>query len=150
MKKIILIGPVGCGKTTLCQLLNGLAQEYKKTQALEVVGRTIDTPGEYLEHRSFLRGLIVTATEAEHVLFLIDPTSETFNYSTGQAASFPIPVAGVVTKTDVATEKQVRQAHELLELTGADPIFEICSLTGSGMDALIEFLSDKAAQTEKK
>lgn len=144
MKKIILVGPVSCGKTTLCQRLNGLTQEYKKTQALEVVGETIDTPGEYLEHRSFLRGLMVTAAEADQVLFLIDPTAEIFCYSAGLAASFPIPVAGVVTKTDVATEKQVRQAHELLESTGADPIFEICSLTGDGMEALMEFLRDKA------
>ena len=64
MKKILLAGAVACGKTTLCQRLNGLAQSYKKTQSLEVVGTTIDTPGEYLEHRSFLRGLVVTASEA--------------------------------------------------------------------------------------
>ena len=150
MKKIILVGTVACGKTTLCQRLNGLTQEYKKTQALEVVGQTIDTPGEYLEHRSFLRGLMVTATEADQVLFLIDPTAERFCYSAGQAASFPIPVAGVVTKTDVATQKQVQQAHELLELTGADPIFEICSLSGDGMDELMDFLGGKAVQTGEK
>ena len=61
MKKIILIGNVSCGKTTLCQYLNGQELSYKKTQALEVVRTTIDTPGEYLEHRSFLQALIVTS-----------------------------------------------------------------------------------------
>ena len=34
MKKIILVGTVACGKTTLCQRLNGLDISYKKTQAL--------------------------------------------------------------------------------------------------------------------
>ena len=55
MKRIILVGPTASGKTTLCQRLNGLEQVYKKTQAIEVVNCTIDTPGEHLEHRSFLQ-----------------------------------------------------------------------------------------------
>lgn len=140
MKKIILVGTVACGKTTLCQRLNGLEQTYKKTQAVEVINHTIDTPGEYLEHRSFLRGLMVSATDAEQVLFLQDATQDRFMYSPGQATSFPLPVAGVVTKIDIATEKQRRQAAELLELAGADPIFEISSIDGRGMDKLMKFL----------
>ena len=143
MKKIILVGTISCGKTTLCQRINGLAQEYKKTQALEVVGETIDTPGEYLEHRSFLRGLMVTATQADQVLFLIDPTVERFAYSVGQAASFPVPVAGVVTKIDLVSPERVQKCRELLEMTGAAPIFEICSLSGDGMDELMAFLNEK-------
>ena len=142
MKKIILVGHVACGKTTLCQRLNGLKQEYKKTQALEVVNHTIDTPGEYLEHRSFMRSLTVTAVEADLVLFLQDATSERFLFSPGQSVAFPIPVIGVVTKTDIATPEQTKQAVELLELAGADPIFCISSISGDGMDALIEYLKD--------
>jgi len=142
MKKIILVGHVACGKTTLCQRLNGLKQEYKKTQALEVVNHTIDTPGEYLEHRSFMRSLTVTAVEADLVLFLQDATSERFLFSPGQSVAFPIPVIGVVTKTDIATKEQTAQAVELLELAGADPIFCISSISGDGMDALIDYLKD--------
>ena len=44
MKKIILIGNVACGKTTICQYLNHMEIKYKKTQALEVYNTTIDTP----------------------------------------------------------------------------------------------------------
>ena len=142
MKKIILVGHVACGKTTLCQRLNGLKQEYKKTQALEVVNHTIDTPGEYLEHRSFMRSLTVTAVEADLVLFLQDATSERFLFSPGQSMAFPIPVIGVVTKTDIATSEQTAQAVELLELAGADPVFCISSISGDGMDALIDYLKD--------
>lgn len=43
MKKIVLVGNVACGKTTLCQRLNGLKLQYEKTQALNVVNCTIDT-----------------------------------------------------------------------------------------------------------
>ena len=128
MKKIMLIGHVACGKTTLCQRLNGLKQEYKKTQAIEVINHTIDTPGEYLEHRSFLRSLTVTAVEVDLALFLQDATSERFLFSPGQSVAFPIPVIGVVTKTDIATKEQTAQAVELLELAGADPIFCISSV----------------------
>lgn len=140
MKKIMLAGTVACGKTTLCQRLNGLEQTYKKTQALEVVGTTIDTPGEYLEHRSFLRGLVVTASEADLVLFLQDATQDRFMYSPGMAGMFPVPVAGVVTKADLATERQLRDAREMLELTGASPIFTISSVTQEGMADLLAFL----------
>ncbi len=146
MKKIILIGTVSCGKTTLCQRLNGLKQDYKKTQALEVVNQTIDTPGEYLEHRSYLRNLMVTATGTELVLFLIDPTQERYMYSPGQAAAFMLPVAGVVTKADLATPEQLSKARELLELAGASPIFTISSVDGTGMDELVAFLSEDAGE----
>ena len=142
MKKIMLVGHVACGKTTLCQRLNGLKQEYKKTQALEVINHTIDTPGEYLEHRSFMRSLTVTAVEVDLVLFLQDATSECFLFSPGQSVAFPIPVIGVVTKTDIATKEQTAQAVELLELAGADPVFCISSISGEGMDALIDYLKD--------
>lgn len=140
MKKIMLAGTVACGKTTLCQRLNGLEQTYKKTQALEVVGTTIDTPGEYLEHRAFLRGLVVTSSEADLVLFLQDATQDRFMYSPGMAGMFPVPVAGVVTKADLATERQLRDAREMLELTGASPIFTISSVTQEGMADLLAFL----------
>ena len=141
MKKILLAGDVACGKTTLCQRLNGLEQRYKKTQTVEVVGKTIDTPGEYLEHRSFLKGLVVTAAEVDLVLFLQDATQERFLYSPGMAGMFPVPVAGIVTKADLATDRQLRDAREMLELTGADPIFTNSSVTQEGMEPLLAYLA---------
>ena len=53
-----------------------------------------------------------------------------------------MPVIGVVSKADIATEKQIAQAKELLELTGADPIFVLSSYTGDGVQALIDYLQD--------
>ena len=144
MKKIILVGAVACGKTTLCQKLNGLEQVYKKTQAIEVINTTIDTPGEYLERRAYLRSLVVSSVDAEQVLFVVDATQSRFMYTPGQAAAFPIPVAGVVTKIDIATEKEIAEARELLELTGAAPIFEVSAVDGRGIPELLEFLKTDA------
>ena len=142
MKKILLVGNIACGKTTLCQRLNGLEQVYQKTQALEVVGRTIDTPGEYLEHRSFLQALVVTSVEVDLVLFVQDATQERFMFSPGQSASFPVPVIGVVSKVDAAAPEQIRMAGELLELAGAAPVFPVSARTGQGIEALAEYLRE--------
>lgn len=140
MKKIILVGHVACGKTTLCQRLNGLKQVYKKTQAIEVVNYTIDTPGEYLERRSYLQSLVITSVEADVVLFIQDATSDRFMFSPGQSVAFPIPVIGVVTKTDIATEKQRLRAEELLRLAGAKQVFCISAVSGDGMEELNQYL----------
>ena len=143
MKKVIFVGSVACGKTTLCQRLNGQRLEYKKTQALEVIGSTIDTPGEYAEHRSFLRALIVTSVEADQVLFVQDATQERFMFSPGQASAFPIPVAGVVSKADAAEEGRVEAAEELLRLAGASPVFVVSAFTGEGIPELLRFLREE-------
>ena len=140
MKKVLLVGSVACGKTTLCQRINGLVQSYKKTQAIEVVNRTIDTPGEYLERRSLFSALVVTASEADEVLFLLDPTQDRYLYSPGMAGAFSVPVVGVITKVDLASEQQLQDALELLEMAGAKQIFTISSVTGEGMEALLTHL----------
>lgn len=142
MKKIILAGHVACGKTTLCQCLNGMELKYKKTQALEVINTTIDTPGEYVERRSLFHALVVTSVEADQVLFVQDASQERFLFAPGQASAFPIPVAGVVSKADLATPEQIRQAAELLELAGASPVFVVSACTGQGIDELRRFLED--------
>ena len=140
MKKLLMIGTVSCGKTTLSQYLSGMDLVYKKTQALDVIGTAIDTPGEYLEHRAYMRNLMVLSADVDYVLFLMDPTQERFMYSPGHSASVPVPVIGVVTKIDIATPKQIADAREMLEITGANPIFNISSYTGEGIPELIKYI----------
>ena len=148
MTKIILIGNVACGKTTICQYLNHMEIRYKKTQALEVYNTTIDTPGEYLENRGYLRSLMVTATETDQVVLVQDASRDQFFFSPGQSSAFTLPVAGVVTKIDIATPKQIADAVELLQLAGADPIFKVSPMTGEGMEELVAFLEEKEAAAE--
>lgn len=140
MKRILMVGSVACGKTTLCQRINGLDRVYRKTQSLEVINTTVDTPGEYLERRSMMRNLMTVAVDVDCVLFLMDPTQERFMFSPGHAFSFPVPVAGVVTKRDLVSEKEAAAAEELLRLAGADPVFHVSAETGEGIDQLMDFL----------
>ncbi|WP_071434056.1 EutP/PduV family microcompartment system protein [Angelakisella massiliensis] len=142
MKKIILMGNSFCGKTTLCQRLAGKQLVYKKTQAIEVVASAIDTPGEYLENRGMYKALVVTAVEADVILFVQDATDSRFRFSPGQASMFANPVVGVVTKTDLATEAQVEQAESLLRLAGASRVFRVSAVTGEGMEELTNWLSE--------
>ena len=143
MKKMILIGSVASGKTTICQYLNEMALKYKKTQAIEIYNETIDTPGEYLEVRGYWRSLMITAADVEQVLFVQDATRDQYYFAPGCASSFTMPVAGVITKIDMASEQQIRDARELLELAGADPILEVSPVTGEGMDCLKAFLENE-------
>ena len=83
-RKVILIGSSTCGKTTLCQRLNGLTIHYHKTQTIGLINNMIDTPGEYLENRNMYKGIIVAATDSDLVLFLQDATDERFRFSPGQ------------------------------------------------------------------
>ena len=147
MKRLILIGHVACGKTTILQALHGEKLEYHKTQALDVVGTCIDTPGEYLELRAYSQALVVTAVDADVVVFVQDASSERFMFSPGHAASFSPPVIGVVSKIDIATEKQIAQAEELLRLAGADPVFRVSAFTGEGLQELLAYL-DEDGQTK--
>lgn len=48
MKRIMLIGPSQCGKTSLTQCWRGETLHYQKTQTIIWSPAAIDTPGEYL------------------------------------------------------------------------------------------------------
>ena len=66
--RVILIGRTTAGKTTLCQRISHEELNYRKTQTITVVnGRMIDTPGEYLERRSFRGALMVSSVDADVV-----------------------------------------------------------------------------------
>ena len=144
MKKVIIIGPVSSGKSTLCQVLNNAKPEYadgmsvRKTQAIEIVGSMIDTPGEYLENHTLYRALAVTALQADFVLLLQDCTSGISFYPALFSGMFPGKVVlGVVNKIDAAAdEKQINDAEQKLLEAGAVKVFRISALSGEGIEGL--------------
>ena len=142
MKRIIVAGNVGSGKTTLCRCLNGLSLEYRKTQSVEVISTMIDTPGEYFQQRRYLRALISTAADTEVMIFTVDPTQEQSCLRFGLASTFPMDVIGVITKTDIASPEQRMRAGELLRLSGTEKIFAVSAVTGEGMDELKKYLTE--------
>ena len=142
MKKIMVIGRISCGKTTLCQRLFGEELRYKKTQSIELVGGTaIDTPGEYVENRAFYRALVVSGVEADLILLLQDCTDPECRFAPGIQAMFQKPMVGVITKIDQSgSPAEVERAETFLKLAGANPIVHISSVTGEGIAELRGYL----------
>ena len=145
MKKVMLVGKISAGKTSLCQYLNHQAVDYRKTQAIEIVGDTmIDTPGEYLERRNLYRALVVTAVEAEVILLVQDATDSDSMFAPQMATMFNRPAIGIVTKSDQAQPAQIAQAKEILLAAGAQELFVTSAITGKGCDDLYRYLAPEA------
>ena len=140
-KRIILIGRSTAGKTTLCQRINHEDLAYHKTQTVQIVNQTmIDTPGEYLERRYFRGALMVTATDADIIVLVQDATENGTMFPPAYNTQIAKPTLGVVTKSDLATPKQVETAKKFLQMAGANKIFVTSSVSGEGVDELLKFL----------
>lgn len=143
MKKVIFIGKTGSGKTTLCQKLNALKLEYKKTQAVELYNNAIDTPGEYLENRHYYSALIMTAVDADLIALIGDPTAEENFIPPAFAGSFSKKVIGIITKISlVKQQEQIEKVKTKLLESGAEKIFEIDTIDNIGIKQLFEYLSE--------
>lgn len=134
MKRIMLVGRTGAGKTSFCQAIYGEALHYQKTQAVEIIHNAIDTPGEYLENRTLYRALIVTAADADMVVLLQDCTDEQNMFAPGFTGMFGKPSIGLVTKTDLACgPKDLRAAEEKLALAGCERVFHVSNKESTGI-----------------
>lgn len=141
MRKILLLGSVGSGKTTLMQRLRGQDVTYRKTQTISDDGFIIDTPGEYLDMGVFKFALQLHAHEAQEVIIIHSATSDRLRLPPGFVSYFTKPVSGIINKIDVADEAGIQRARQFLELAGIRRIFEISAMTGQGVDELIDHLS---------
>lgn len=143
MKKLILAGSTGSGKTTLCQRLHGQELTYKKTQAIENFEQAIDTPGECIENRSLYRMLLVTSVDADVIGLVQDCTNEESYFPPSFATAFAKPVIGIVTKIELAeSDEDIAKAAEYLQAAGASPIFRISSVENLGLDELEAYLRE--------
>lgn len=140
-KRIILIGRSASGKTTLCQYLNHEVLRYHKTQTVQIVNQSmIDTPGEYLE-RTYLRGaLMVTSADADIIVLVQDATERGTMFPPAYTSMFAKPSIGIVTKCDLADEKQIEDAKKYLKMAGAHHIFVTSSVEGLGFETLMSEL----------
>lgn len=150
MLKIMLIGRVGCGKTTLRQRITKKSIEYDKTQAIEFDDGIIDTPGEYLENRMYMHALLVTANEADVIVLLEDPTKENEVYSYGFAHTFTKDVIGIVTKVDMADTEQVDAAITRLKNAGADKVYKVGFNEDDQLNEFLKRLQGGVYENESK
>ncbi|MEW9121665.1 MAG: EutP/PduV family microcompartment system protein [Thermotaleaceae bacterium] len=140
MKKIMLIGRSGCGKTTLAQAIRKIEQQAKKTQTIEYSPEVIDTPGEYVEKR-YYSALIVTAADCDIIAFVQDCQDEVNYFPPGLAALIGKKAIGILTKMD---RKNHRLEHnrQILKSAGVGEIFEVSAAEDIGIDKIRALLKD--------
>ena len=135
MKKIMLIGRSGSGKTSLIQRLNNESLKYKKTQSLIYYRNFLDTPGEYLENRRFYSALLVSSFEYDTIIFMQSATDNISVFPPSFANMFNRNIIGVITKIDLPG-RNIDYASEVLRRAGCSLIFNISSVTDEGIDEL--------------
>lgn len=141
MKKIMVIGKTQAGKTSLCQVLNRENMRYCKTQALEIIGgNMVDTPGEYLERPGRKGALHVTAADVDMIFFVQSATDMDTMFPPGYTSSFHKPCIGIVTKADLADEKEIERAKAFLKMAGTEEILVTSSVEGTGLEKLFHIL----------
>lgn len=141
--KVIFMGRTGSGKTTLCQKFSDLELKYKKTQTVELYDNAIDTPGEYMENRHFYRALIMTAVDAELIVFLADPTVDDNYIPPAFAATFAKEVIGVITKISIAETKDILRVERELKEAGAHKIFPVDTVEEDGIWELFHYIHER-------
>ncbi|MBQ2719846.1 MAG: ethanolamine utilization protein EutP [Clostridia bacterium] len=141
MRKLILIGRVAAGKTTLRQALMGETPHYYKTQYIQYTDVIIDTPGEYTELRNLSGPLALYAYEADVVGLVLSADEPYSIFNPKLSAIVNRPVIGLITGID-KPRANVGRARRWLKLAGCDPIFAVSSYTREGIDELLDFLSE--------
>lgn len=137
MKKTLLVGRHGVGKTTLTQALKGEAIHYVKTQYMNYGDWLIDSPGEYAEVHGLGAALAIYSYEAEVVALLISADDDYSLFPPCCASMINREVIGIVTKT---TAQSPERAENWLRLAGCEKVFHIDSHTGDGVEELKAYL----------
>ncbi|WP_251862349.1 EutP/PduV family microcompartment system protein [Clostridium sp. Marseille-Q2269] len=147
-KRIMVIGPSRCGKTTLVNALNNYDGPLRRTPDMIYGKNTIDVPGSYIENAWMYKHIIAAAQDASHVLILVDQSNCTEIYSHGFAKSFRCPVIGVITKCDLVPENEEKSLKQLKSIAVSEPYFHISFEMGTGIDALKKYLFEKKVRSK--
>lgn len=140
MKKLILMGRSGSGKTTLTQVLRGEDISYDKTQYIKFENTLIDTPGEYAQTHHLGRALALYSYEADMVGLLISATENYSLFPPCVTCMVNREVIGIVTKCE-EKDANPQRAENWLRLSGCEKVFKIDSVTGYGVNDLINYLN---------
>lgn len=137
MKKLLLIGRSGCGKTSLTQALRGEQVHYQKTQGMVFEDFLIDSPGEYAENHDLGAALALYSYEADVVGLLIAADEDYSLFPPNITCLVNREVIGIVTKTDKADPAR---AERWLRLSGCKTVYFVNSLTGEGTQEVLNHL----------
>lgn len=147
--KVMIIGGIGAGKSSLAARLNDSCEEVRKTQTLTYCSSTIDTPGEYIENPFMYKNILAVAEEADFILFVQALDQIRCVYPPGLARSFNKRTVGVITKADGDLTNLPRVLLNFKEIGLEEPYFITSAKTGQGIKALKAFLFGKKPKSKK-
>ncbi len=142
MRKIILIGRSGAGKTTLTQALKGEEIHYHKTQYVNYSSCIIDTPGEYAQTHELGYALALYSYEADVVGLLLSAGEPSSLYPPNITCMVNREVIGIITHTD-SPKARVDRAERWLRLSGCRKLFYVNSLAGEGVGKILDYLREE-------
>lgn len=141
MKRVMIVGAVDSGKTSLLLAMNGESKRAVKTQTINFNSYTIDTPGEYMENPGMYRALMSTSQQAKCIMFTQDSTSNKSIFPPGFARAFNCMSIGIITKIDHPSSNVKRAEKFLSQLCLRGMIFKVSAFTGEGLEDLIKSLN---------
>ena len=142
MRKLILIGRVAAGKTTLSQALMGEEIHYFKTQYINYMDTIIDTPGEYTELRQTSGALALYAYEADVVGLVLSANEPYSIFSPCLTSMVNREVIGIVTGID-KPDARPDLVESWLRLAGCKTVFRVSSYTGEGIGDILDYLAEE-------
>lgn len=140
MKKLILMGRVAAGKTTLTQALKGEQIEYCKTQYINYYDTIIDTPGEYMQVHGLGAALALYAYEADVVGVVISANEPYCVFPPNVACMVNREVVGIITGID-KPDANIPLAELWMENIGCKKLFYVNSHDGTGLETIIDYLN---------
>lgn len=149
-KRVMVIGPSRCGKTTLVRALEEDGRPLRRTPDLIYGKRTMDCPGSYVENADMYKHLIAASQDASHVLILVDQSRPIDIYSPNFARVFTKPVIGVITKVDLMPENEESCLRQMRLIGVEEPIFRVSVPEGIGIEALKQYLFGPAENDDNK
>ncbi|KMY53804.1 ethanolamine utilization protein EutP [Bacillus sp. FJAT-27231] len=150
MNRVMLIGSIGAGKSTLTNALLGKQVEAVKTQSLVYHDWIVDTPGEYTENPLFYKNIMATALEVTHVFYIQDATGDKMVFPPGFSAGIPKLSVGIVTKADHPNADIERTIQKLKQAVTDGPIVVTSSVTGKGIQLLRDLAACSSLQEMKE
>lgn len=132
--RVMMIGPIGAGKTTLTNTLLDVGSSAIKTQTLSYRDWIVDTPGEYMENPFYYRTIMATALEVTHLIFLFDATRSKITFPHGFSQGFSKLPIGVITKSDHPNADLEKAIRILRVALPRGPIVITSALTGKGLN----------------
>ncbi|OQY49911.1 MAG: hypothetical protein B6230_07240 [Desulfobacteraceae bacterium 4572_89] len=140
MKKMMLVGKTGSGKTVLIKAVLGEKLDSKRTLSVEYCGPFVDTPGDYVENKRLYSALLATAAECDFVGFVQDAAAVNSIFPPQFATMFNKKVMGIITKADVRG-CNLGRAEKFLRWAGAVKIVTTSSMETMGIETLRSYLN---------